>query len=105
LLKISVDSLEYVPVQVTALKSGVPYNPTSDMVQMAFAAGTVTTTPSNLTFNTASWDTSSSAYYALCLIGPNGGTQQLTAGYWTVFVQVGDSPEVPVKLAGQILMY
>ena len=39
-----------------------------------------------------------------CLIGPNGGTQQLTAGYWTVFVKIGDSPEVPVLLAGQIQM-
>jgi hypothetical protein len=71
---------------------------------MAFTAGTATSTPASLTFYAATWDTASSAYYALCLVGP-GGTTTLTAGIWTVWVQVTDNPEIPVINAGQIQMY
>lgn len=104
MLEFTTASLEYVPVQVTATKSGAVYDPTSDTVQMAFVAGTVTTTPASLTFYTASWDTANGAYYALCLVGPSPGVVALTAGIWTVYVKVTDSPEVPVKNAGQIRM-
>lgn len=98
-------SLEYVPVQWTATKSGAVYNPTSDTAYMAFVAGSVTATPASLTWYSASWDTANNAYYALCLIGPSPGLVALTAGVWTVFAKVTDNPEAPVKNAGTILMY
>lgn len=101
MLNISTASLQYVPVQVTALKEGLPYNPTSDTVQMAFSLGVATATPANLTFNPAIWDTASNAYYALCLVGP-GGSISLASGIWTVWVQVSDNPEIPVLNCGQI---
>jgi hypothetical protein len=96
-------SLEYVRVPVRAEKSGAAYAPTGDTVQLAFL--TSAAAPSGGDWKTASWDTDSSTYpatyWAQCLVGP-GGTTTLTAGVWTVWVKVTDSPEVPVKRAGQI---
>ena len=104
MLNFSTASLEYIPVQVSALKSGMPYNPTGDTVAMAFSSGSSTATPTaGLTFYAGTWDTAQGAYYALCLVGP-GGTTALTAGIWTVWVKVTDNPEIPVKNAGQIQM-
>lgn len=103
MLSFSTQSLEYIPAQVTAVKAGVSYNPTADVVAMTFAPGTVTAVPASPTWYAASWDTAGTAYTALCLVGP-GGTTTLTVGIWTVFVKVTDNPEVPVKNAGQIQM-
>lgn len=104
MLNISTASLQYVPAQVSALKEGVPYNPTADTVYMAFTPGVSPTTPtSGFTFYLGSWDVAQGAYYALCLVGP-GGTTQLASGIWTVWVKVTDNPEVPIVAAGQIQM-
>lgn len=97
------NSLEYVRVPMAAEKSGAPYNPTGDTVAMAFIAGPAA--PTSGDWKTASWDTDASTYpptyYAQCLVGP-GGTVTFAAGTWTVWVKVTDSPEVPVKRAGQM---
>lgn len=96
-------SLEYVRVPMAVEKSGAPYDPTADTVVMAFIAGPAA--PTSGDWKTASWDTDASTYpptyYAQCLVGP-GGTVTLAAGTWTVWVKVTDSPEVPVKRAGQM---
>ena len=92
-------SLEYVRVQVTALKSGAAYDPTTDVVKIAFVlSGEKAATA---TWYTASWEQSDETYWAGCLVGP-GGTATLTAGLYSVYVKVTDSPEVPVKLAGSL---
>lgn len=104
MLSFSTASLQYIPAQVSALKGGVPYNPTADQVYMAFSPGVATSTPvSGLTFYTGTWDTAQGAYYALCLVGP-GGTTTLAVGTWTVWVKISDNPEIPVIPAGQIQM-
>ncbi len=99
--ELSTASLEYVQVPMTARKNGAAYDPTADTVQMAFVAGAGN--PS--TWYTASWDTDATTtpvtYRAQCLVGPSG-TVTLAAGTYTVWVKVTDSPEVPVKRAGQI---
>lgn len=99
--QISTASLEYVRVPMSATSSGAAYNPTSDAVQMAFLA--TNTAPVSGDWKTASWDTDSTTvpatYRAQCLVGPSG-TVTLTAGTYTVWVKVTDSPEVPVKRAG-----
>lgn len=96
-------SLEYVRVPMAAEKSGAAYDPTGDTVVMALLAGPAA--PSSGDWKTASWDTDATAYpptyRAQCLVGP-GGTVTLAAGVYTVWVKVTDSPEVPVKRAGQI---
>lgn len=97
-------STEYVYVPVGAKASGVAVDPTSDTAVMAFLAGAGP--PESGDWKTASWDTDPTTtpptYQARCLIGPSGGTVTLTAGIWTVWVKVTDSPEIPVKRAGQI---
>ena len=101
-LAISSVSLEYVRVQVTALKSGSSVNPTGDVVQMAFTG--VGVLPVSGDWKTASWETTpQNAYYAKCLVG-SGGAVTLAAGRYDIWVKVTDSPEVPVKLAGQLLV-
>lgn len=104
-LQISSLSLQYVRVQVTAMKSGVGVDPSSDPVQMAFPSAGVA--PVGGDWNTAAWEkyttTSGTTYWAICLVGP-GGTKTLTAGRYDVWVKVTDSPEVPVEMAGQLLV-
>lgn len=89
-------SLEEVPVSVTA-PTGV--NPTGDTVQMAFLAVPPPTQPTSLQWNTATWQSTSTPYIALCLVGP-GGVITLTAGQWYTWIKITASPEVPVKYAG-----
>jgi broad specificity phosphatase PhoE len=91
-------SREYVSAAVTAKAAGTPVNPTSDTVEFAFT--TVTAKPASGDWKTGSWDgtqpqTPGNAYIAHCLVGP-GGTVELPAGRYTMWVRITDSPEVPV---------
>jgi hypothetical protein len=101
--ELSTASLEYVQVAISAEEAGTAVDPTADTVQMAFIAGA--TAPVTGDWKTASWTTDPTTYpptyRAQCLVGPSG-TVTLAAGTWTVWVKVTDSPEIPVKRAGQI---
>jgi len=102
MLRISTESKEYVKVPVTAKKSGIAFDPTGDVVKMAFSASEhLGVSP---TWLTASWESGAGRYWARCVVGP-GGVVQLTAGTWWVFVQITDNPEVPVVGAGAIEVY
>lgn len=95
---LSAASLEYVQAFVTATVQGAPYNPTSDAVAFAFIAPG--TSPVGAQWYSGSWDSTSAnsgtnSYIAQCLVGP-GGTVQLAAGSYQVWVQITDNPEVPV---------
>lgn len=95
-------STQYIQIPVRAFSQGLPYNPTSDTVQMAFILGGV---PDTDDWNTASWASTStiSGYYiAQCLVGPaNGGVPLAIASYLT-WLKVTDSPEIPVINAGTL---
>jgi len=101
--EISSASLEYVRARVEAIQSGSFLDPTADSVAMAFIAGSAT--PVSGDWKTASWDTDATTtpatYRAQCLVGP-AGTVTLTPGVYAVWVKITDSPEIPVKRAGQI---
>lgn len=103
MLTLSTASLEYVRVPMSAESAGAAVNPTGDTVQMAFLAGSGP--PAGGDWKTASWDTDATTYpptySAQCLVGPSG-TVTLAAGIYSVWVKVTDSPEVPVKRAGQM---
>lgn len=105
-LVISVLDLEYVRVPVSAKTAGADVNPTSDTVVMAFTA-IPGVDPVGGDWKTSSWETDAtttpSTYYARCLIGP-GGTIALAVGSYQVWVKVTDSPEVPVKRAGVLVV-
>ena|SRR5215472_12622407 len=89
-------SLEEVPVAVTA---PIGINPTSDTVQMAFLSQPPPVQPGVSDWKVATWQSLSTPYIALCLVGPGGATT-LTQGQWFTWIKITASPEVPVKYAG-----
>jgi hypothetical protein len=97
-------STEYVLVPISATKQGVSYNPTGDVVQMAFMPNTAQQ-PGVSDWQTASWDTDSTniiyPYSAKCLVGPSG-VITLVTGTYVIFVKITDNPETPVLVAGQL---
>lgn len=104
-LTISSLSKEYVRVRVTAREDGAVVNPTADTVEMAFTASEAE--PSGGDWKTAEWETDANTepdtYYARCLVGP-GGTVALTDGTYRVWVKITDSPEIPVKRSGLLIV-
>lgn len=101
-LQISHLSTEYVKVPVSVTANGVAgYNPTNDVVMLAFTA--VGSTPGDSDWKTSDWETITGKYYARALVGPGThSVQQLTVGQWWVWAKISDNPEVPVMLCGQI---
>lgn len=95
--QIRADSLEYLPVKVDAFKLGAPYDPTSDVVQIALPV--INANPT--TFKTATWQTVDDEYIAEVLVGP-GGDFVLTKGDYDIIIKITDSPEVPVLRAGRL---
>lgn len=89
-LEIPAASKQYVRVQITS-----DIDPTHDVVTLAFP--NPGQAPS--VFYAGSWLTFGGVYYAQCLIGP-GGTVQLPAAFYDVYVKIGDNPEIPVIYSG-----
>lgn len=102
-LTLSSLATEFVIIPVNATVAGVSHNPTSDTVQMAFLS-TPNSVPQLSDWKTASWDTTASflyPYLAQCLVGPTG-TVTLTAGTYTIWIKIADSPETPVQQVGSL---
>lgn len=97
-------SLKYYLVPVTATQAGVPYNPTSDVVQFAFMP-TPTQVPGPSDLVGGSWITNPSSllypYSARVLVGP-GGAITLGIGTYIVYQKTTDSPEIPFDIVGQL---
>jgi len=93
-------TLEFVRVPVAATKSGVAYDPSADVVSLAFVPRGVD--PQAADRHQGSWEPSgdpSHPFSARILVGP-GGVVQLAAGTYSVWVKIADNPEVPVLRAG-----
>lgn len=105
-VRIPVISTEYVRVQVTATKNGVVFDPTGDNVYFQFTA--VGAEPSSAapsgSWVSGSWETVGSSFVALGLVGSNGGAS-LSTGFYSIWVQVGDSPEQPARNVGTLQIY
>jgi hypothetical protein len=100
---ISALSTQYVLGPVRAWVAGQLYNPTADIVQMAFVAGSAE--PATGQWNTASWawTTPVNGYYAVqCLVGPGTGGVVLAQGSYSVWVKIIDNPEIPVINTGTL---
>jgi len=97
LTELPATSLQYVGVPVTAKKSGLLQNPTTDPVVMAFMPSGKD--PASADWQAATWMTDATGtlpvYYAICLVGP-GGTIALGVGTYDVWVKVTDNPEIVV---------
>ena len=100
----SVLSTKFLQVQVGAFLAGQPYNPSGDLVQFAFtplAAPVVN--PGSGDWQNGEWETDGGpdypapVYWAGILVGPANSGVTLTAGSWSVWVKITDSPEVPVE--------
>lgn len=104
-LVISALSLEKVRARVSAKNNGVVVNPTADTVQMAFTVAGAD--PIAGDWKTAEWETDATTepdtYYARCLVGP-AGTVTLAAGMYQAWVKITDSPEIPVKRSGLLVV-
>jgi hypothetical protein len=99
-------STEYVLVPISATKSGVAYNPTGDVVTMAFMP-TAIQQPGLSDWMASSWDTDSTniiyPYNVKCLVGPSG-VITLNTGTYVIFVKIVDNPEIPVLQVGQLIV-
>lgn len=94
-------SREYLPVQIVAEKNGNTYNPTGDTVQIAVPVKNVE--PVSGDWINGGWTTEGTNYFARVVIGP-GGDKVLTPGTYDVYVKITDSPEVPVIVAGKLII-
>lgn len=98
--EISVASIEYVRVPVSAKVNGAYVNPSTDTVELAFL--TDGATPIDTDFTAGTWDvdtsTTPTTYMAQVMVGQ--GYVELVAGLYQVWVRVTDTPEVPVRPAG-----
>ena len=92
-MRISSLSTEYITASVTATVAGVPIDVTGDVVAWAM----VTPGSDPVTWITGDW----AAGNARILVGPSGAAP-LGKGVWDVWLKVTDSPEVPVRLIGQL---
>jgi hypothetical protein len=101
---LTISSLSRVMVQVpvTARLNGSPnYDPTGDVVAMAFIPGPAK--PDGDDWHVGSWGTDPGpTYLAQCLVGPDA--VELTPGTYQIWVKVTDAPEQPVMQAGQLVI-
>lgn len=103
MLKISILSTVFVKSRITATKNGLTYNPTADVVEVAFVGPGVTPTPAD--WHAASWETGGiGVYYARLLVGPVAGLA-LPVGTYVMWARITDNPEVPALEAGPLRIY
>lgn len=97
-------STVYIKSRIIATLNGSSYNPTGDLVEIAFKAPGVD--PSGPDWHTGSWETAGvNEYYARLLVGPIGGLV-LAVGTWRMWVRITDAPEVPVlEVPGTVRIY
>ena len=96
-------STVYIKSKIVATKNGASYNPTADVVEVAFKPPGVD--PTGPDWHAASWETAGTSYYARLLVGPVGGTV-LPVGTYRMWIRITDAPEVPVLEApGTVRIY
>lgn len=100
---VSTGSLEYVRVPVSATEAGQLVDPTGLTVRLGFVRPGVTPQLGELVLGSWEADTTTrpTTYRARALVGPGGGTV-LAPGRYVVWVHVTDSPEVPLRPAGEL---
>lgn len=96
-------STVFIKSRIRATKNGTTYDPTGDVVEVAFKAPGVD--PAGPDWHAASWETAGTSFYARLLVGPVGGLV-LAAGTYKMWIRITDAPEVPVLEApGTVRIY
>lgn len=99
-IELASTSTQYVQIPVSAVQDGDIYNPTGDLVQMAFITSGQ---PQSGDWHNGSWTTNLQGFFlAQCLVGPLNGGVVLSPQMYTIWVKVTDDPEVPVMPAGTL---
>lgn len=96
---LSVLATEYVKSRVSATVGCLPYNPTADVIEVAFVAPGVN--PGVLDWKVGSWETCGTTYFARLLVGP-AGPNTYPVGTYTMWLRITDAPEVPVLSVGTL---
>jgi hypothetical protein len=103
-MRLSVLSTEYVGFIVKAVINGNLYDPTGDSVSFAFLP--LGSNPTSGDWMTGSWGTATAygapQYTARVLVGPGTGGHPLPAGDYVTWMKITDSPEVPVRVVGNL---
>lgn len=98
----SVLDTEYLAYPEQVIVSGLPVNPTADVVQFAFMPNPANANPSSGDWHTGTWYTTGTggvtAYWAQILVGPGAAGIALAVGLYNVWVKITDNPQVPVRL-------
>ena len=103
-------STQPVQQQINALEDGAAYNPTGDLVYMAFVpqpnyGAPSMPAPGSPAWNTAYWETDPGpVYWASCLVGPELGGVALAQGAYAIAVKVIDSSAIPELWGWQLLI-
>jgi hypothetical protein len=94
-MSVSISDLStvFVKAQVIATKNGATYNPTGDVVEVAFKLPGVD--PAAPDWHAGSWETAGTTYFARLLVGPAGGLV-LAVGTYKMWIRITDAPEIPV---------
>lgn len=97
-MQLSSLSTEYIRVPVVAEVAGVPVNPTVYSVYMAIIP--IGTLPAVADWKVAFWETIGGRYFAVLLVGPDGGVIAPAMGDYSIFVKIDAGIETPVIEAG-----
>ena len=105
-LRLSALDKKYVLVPVSIKADGEDFDPTADVVRMAFLSD-MTASPGDSDWKTASWEDGGgtvNVYYARCLVGPSGAVT-LTANDYAVWVKITDNPEIVVQKVDTLTIF
>ena len=100
--QIAAASTEWVRWRVDAVKSGLPYDPTSDPV--SFAVVPTGQVPAAGDWTAGSWETwPVGVHVAQVLVGADG-TITVPAGEYDVWVKIVDVAETPIRQVGTLIV-
>jgi hypothetical protein len=104
---LSSTAVEYVRVPFAGKVAGVPINPTTGTVDLAFVAADLIGEPASGDWKAGTWETDTTQtpnlYYGRVLVGSTG-TVQLVAGTYGVWIRVVLSPETIIRQSGQLIV-
>jgi len=97
-------AVEFVRVPFAGKVAGVPVNPTSGAVDLAFIDPASVSEPAGGDWKVGTWETDATQtpnlYYGRVLVG-TGGTV-LAAGTYGVWIRVTLAPEIIIRQSGQL---
>ena len=105
MLTLASTAVEYVRVPFAGTVAGVPVDPSTGTVSIAFVSPTAAGEPVAGDWKAATWETDATEtpprYHARVLVGSTG-TVQLAEGTYAVWLKVVLAPETIIRQAGEL---